>query len=97
MSVNKQLICGGSIKMADLKETEKEIRETLQREKEELKNSYNNLVKRLQDEGKKLQGEMQKEYKSARKYVKKNPETGDGIALASGLIVGLAPADRAHV
>lgn len=76
--------------MADLKATEKEIRETLQREKEELKDSYNNLVKRLQDEGNKLQGELQKEYKSAKKYVKKNPETGVGIALAGGLLIGLA-------
>lgn len=75
--------------MADLKATEKEIRETLQKEKEELKNSYNNLVKRLQDEGTKLQGDLQKEYKSAKKYVKKNPETGVGIALAGGLLIGL--------
>lgn len=76
--------------MPDLKATEKEIRETLLKEKEELKKSYNNIVKRLQNEGEKLQGEIQKEYKSAKKYVKKNPETGVGVALASGLLIGLA-------
>lgn len=74
--------------MADLKE--KEIKEALQKEREQLKETYNDIVLRLKTEGEKLQSDIQKEYENARKYVKKNPETGLGIALAGGLIIGFA-------
>lgn len=74
--------------MADFKETEKEIKDTIEREKEELKKTYNDVVTRLQNEGDRLQNDIQKEYKNARKYVKKNPETGLGFALAGGLFIG---------
>lgn len=74
--------------MADFKETEKEIKDTIQREKEELKKTYNDVVTRLRNEGDRLQHDIQKEYKNARKYIKKNPETGLGVALAGGLLIG---------
>lgn len=76
--------------MADLKETEKEIKDTIQREKEELRKTYDDVLKRLRIEGEKLQDDIQKEYKNARKYVEKNPETGLGVALAGGLLIGFA-------
>jgi len=79
--------------MADLKQTEKEIKETLQREKEELRNTYNDVVKKLRTEGDRLQGDIRKEYKNARKYVKKNPETGVGVALAGGVFLGIVIAN----
>jgi ElaB/YqjD/DUF883 family membrane-anchored ribosome-binding protein len=79
--------------MADLKQTEKEIKDTLLREKEELRNTYNDVVKKLRTEGERLQGDIRKEYKNARKYVKKNPETGVGVALAGGIFLGIVIAN----
>ncbi|HMB40639.1 MAG TPA: hypothetical protein VKM37_01595 [Balneolaceae bacterium] len=79
--------------MADLKQTEKEIKDTLLREKEELRNTYNDVVKKLRTEGERLQGDIRKEYKNARKYVKKNPETGVGVALAGGVFLGIVIAN----
>lgn len=79
--------------MADLKQTEKEIKDTLLREKEELRNTYNDVVKKLRTEGERLQGDIRKEYKNAKKYVKKNPETGVGVALAGGVFLGIVIAN----
>jgi ElaB/YqjD/DUF883 family membrane-anchored ribosome-binding protein len=79
--------------MADLKQAEKEIKETIQREKDELRNTYNDVVKKLRSEGDRLQGDIRKEYKNARKYVKKNPETGVGVALAGGVFLGIVIAN----
>ncbi|MEX0945193.1 MAG: DUF883 C-terminal domain-containing protein [Balneolaceae bacterium] len=74
----------------DIKEKEKQLKETILKEKEELKTAYNEILSKLKDEGEKLQLDIRKEYDSAKKYVKKNPETGVGVALAGGLIIGLA-------
>jgi ElaB/YqjD/DUF883 family membrane-anchored ribosome-binding protein len=76
--------------MADLKAKEKELKEALQKEKEELKNTYNDIRERLKSESDRLQDDIQKEYEHARKYVKQHPETGVGIALAGGLLIGFA-------
>ncbi len=76
--------------MTDFKAKEEEIKDTLLREKEELKKTYYEIVDKLKKEGDKLQGDIQKEYENARKYVKQHPETGLGIALAGGLLIGFA-------
>jgi ElaB/YqjD/DUF883 family membrane-anchored ribosome-binding protein len=75
--------------MADFKKAEKEIRDTIAKEKEALNDAYNDVLDKLKDERNKIQKELRNEYKSAKKYVKKNPETGVGIALAGGVLVGL--------
>lgn len=74
----------------DLKEKEQQLKETLLKEKEELKATYNDILSKIKSEGEKIQLDLQKEYDNAKTYVKKNPETGVGIALAGGLIIGLA-------
>ena len=76
--------------MADLKDKEQEIKETLQKEKEELKNTYNEILEKLKTEGDRLHGDIQKELENARQYVKEHPETGVGVALAGGLLIGFA-------
>lgn len=76
--------------MADFKEKEKEIKEALVKEREQLKETYNEILSRLKTEGEKLQGDIQKEYENARKYVEKNPEAGIGAALVGGLLIGFA-------
>lgn len=76
--------------MADLKAKEEELKEALEKEKKQLKDTYADIRKKLKSEGDRLQGELQKEYSQARKYVEKNPETGVGVALAGGLLLGFA-------
>lgn len=76
--------------MADLKAKEEELKETLKKEREELRNTYDDVRKRLKTEGERLQGDLRKEYDTARKYVEKNPEAGVGVALAGGLLLGFA-------
>lgn len=76
--------------MADLKAKEEELKETLEKEREELKDTYADIRKKLKSEGDRLQGELRKEYSHARKYVEKHPETGVGVALAGGLLLGFA-------
>lgn len=75
--------------MADLKSTEKEIKEIIQKEKDALSKAYGDVLNKLQDERSKLQKELRNEYKTAKKYVKKNPESGVGIALAGGVLLGI--------
>lgn len=75
--------------MADLKATEKEIKEIIQKEKDALSKAYGDALNKLQDERNKLQKELRSEYKTAKKYVKKNPESGVGIALAGGVLLGI--------
>lgn len=75
--------------MADLKSAEKEIKETVKKEKEALSKAYGEVLDRLNAEREKIEKDIRNEYKNARKYVSKNPETGVGLALAGGLLMGL--------
>lgn len=74
--------------MADLKTTEKELKDAIKKEKEALNDAYDDMLKKLKTEREKISKEIRSEYKNARRYVKKNPETGLGAALAGGLLVG---------
>jgi ElaB/YqjD/DUF883 family membrane-anchored ribosome-binding protein len=73
----------------DIKEKERQLKDALIKEKEELTATYNDIVSKLKVEGEKLQVDLRKEYDNAKKYVKKNPETGVGVALAGGLLIGI--------
>lgn len=75
--------------MADLKSTEKELKAAIEKEKKALHDTYGDILQKLRSEREKLQGEIKGEYENARKYVKKNPETGVGVALLGGLFVGI--------
>lgn len=72
----------------NIKEKEKQLKDALVKEKEELKVAYYDILDKLKVEGEKLQVDLRKEYDNAKKYVKKNPETGVGVALAGGLLIG---------
>jgi ElaB/YqjD/DUF883 family membrane-anchored ribosome-binding protein len=74
--------------MADLKKAEKDIKDTIKKEKEALTDAYGDMLNKLKSERDKISKDIQSEYKNAKKYVKKNPETGLGVALAGGLVVG---------
>lgn len=75
--------------MADQKSIEKELKEIINKEKEALNDVYEDILYRLKEEREKLQDDIKNEYENAREYVKKNPETGVGIAAAGGFIAGV--------
>lgn len=74
--------------MADTKSTEKELKDAIKKEKEALNEAYDDMLKKLKSERDKISKDIKSEYNNARRYVKKNPETGLGVALAGGLLVG---------
>jgi ElaB/YqjD/DUF883 family membrane-anchored ribosome-binding protein len=76
--------------MADVKSMEKELKQAIEKEKKALNDAYEDMLGKLKKEQKKFQKELKSEYDDARKYVKDNPETGLGIALAGGLLLGFA-------
>lgn len=50
--------------------------------------TYEEAVARLTAEKDRLERELKKDYRSARRYVRTNPEQGLGASLAGGLIIG---------
>lgn len=50
--------------------------------------TYEDAVARLTSEKDRLERELKKDYRSARRYVRTNPEQGLGVSLAGGLIIG---------
>lgn len=51
--------------------------------------SYKHMMDKLSNEKARVDHAMRKEYRSARKYVRANPETGLIAALAAGLLSGI--------
>lgn len=75
--------------MANQKSIEKELKEIVSKEKEALNDVYGDMLQKLKDEREKLQKDIKNEYENARTYVKKNPESGLGMAVAGGIIAGI--------
>ncbi len=51
--------------------------------------NYDKAIDRLKYERDRLENEVRHEYRNARRYVRANPERGLGIALLSGLVIGI--------
>lgn len=75
--------------MAEEKSKEKELKEAIAKEKEAIVDTYDEILSKFKEEREKLQKEVGREIDNARKYVKDNPDTGVGIALAGGIIAGI--------
>lgn len=75
--------------MAEEKSKEKELKEAIAKEKEAIVDTYDEILSKFKAEREKLQKEVGREIENARKYVKDNPDTGVGIALAGGIIAGI--------
>ncbi len=51
--------------------------------------NYDKAIDRLKYERDRLENEVRHEYRNARRFVRANPERGLGIALLSGLLIGI--------
>ncbi len=49
---------------------------------------YERLIDRLKNERHKLERDLKKDYRNARRYVRAHPEEGLGMAVVGGFIVG---------
>ncbi len=56
---------------------------------EKVEKTYDDLIDRVKDERDWIERELRHEYRNARRYVRANPERGIGIALITGLVVGI--------
>lgn len=74
--------------MDDVNKKKNEILDELEEKKVSLENAYEELVDKLRGEKDRLENDLRHEYRSARRYVRANPEQGVGIAVAGGLLVG---------
>ncbi|AXJ01385.1 Membrane-anchored ribosome-binding protein, ElaB/YqjD/DUF883 family [Cyclonatronum proteinivorum] len=52
------------------------------------KTGYDEKIKALSDEKERLERELYKEYRNARRYVRTNPEQGVGFAVLGGVVLG---------
>ncbi|MCC5932898.1 MAG: DUF883 C-terminal domain-containing protein [Candidatus Cyclonatronum sp.] len=52
------------------------------------KAGYDERVQQLSDEKERLERELYKEYRNARRYVRTHPEQGVGLAVLGGVIIG---------
>jgi ElaB/YqjD/DUF883 family membrane-anchored ribosome-binding protein len=69
----------------DIEETIYDTTEALQDKAEE---TYDALLNRLKYERDGLERELKHEYRNARRYVRKHPEQGLGVAFVAGLVLG---------
>ncbi|MEX2601980.1 MAG: hypothetical protein WD355_10045 [Balneolaceae bacterium] len=74
--------------MDEVNKKKNEILDELEEKKVSLENAYEELVDKLRGEKDRLENDLRHEYRSARRYVRANPEQGVGIAVAGGLLIG---------
>lgn len=52
------------------------------------KANYEDVINKLVSERDRLERELVKDYRSARRYVRSNPEQGVGFSLIGGIVIG---------
>lgn len=65
------------------------VNDANERIQESLEKTYEDVLDRLKDEKERLEVELRHEYRNARRYVRANPERGVGMALLTGVVVGI--------
>lgn len=74
--------------MSDSK-TAEELQEALEKEKQYIEDRYTQVLDTLEYERDRIQNELRREFRTARRYVRANPEIGVGAAFAGGMLAGL--------
>lgn len=71
------------------KKIEETIDNTVEYLEDKVYENYDKALDRLKYERDRLENELRHDYRSARRYVRANPERGIGIAFLSGLLIGI--------
>ena len=69
--------------------TTEELKETLEKEKQYIEDRYSQVLDTLEYERDRIQNELRREFRTARRYVRANPEIGVGAAFAGGILAGV--------
>jgi len=75
--------------MKDSKSTEEELKDALNEEKKNMEAKYSQILQNLDIEKDKIKNEIRREFRTARRYVRANPEVGVGAAFAGGILAGV--------
>ncbi len=75
--------------MEKSKSVEDELKDALNKEKKNVEDRYSQILSNLDQEKEKIQNEIRREFRTARRYVRANPEVGVGAAFAGGVLAGL--------
>lgn len=69
--------------------TADELKEALEKEKQYIEDRYTQVLDTLEYERDRIQNELRREFRTARRYVRANPEIGVGAAFAGGILAGV--------
>lgn len=72
-----------------MEEKKGNAKEKIEELSENFESTYKDVVEKLNEEKERLQNELRKEYRTARKYVRSHPEEGMAYSFLGGLIVGV--------
>lgn len=74
--------------MANSKTTE-ELKDALEKEKQKVEDRYSQILDNLEYEKDRIRNEIRREFRTARRYVRANPEVGVGASFAAGIVAGV--------
>ncbi|HKL15153.1 MAG TPA: hypothetical protein VJ915_05930 [Balneolaceae bacterium] len=69
--------------------TAEELKDALEKEKQYIEDRYTQVLDTLEYERDRIQNELRREFRTARRYVRANPEVGVGAAFAGGILAGV--------
>lgn len=69
--------------------TAEELKDALEKEKQYIEDRYSQVLDTLEYERDRIQNELRREFRTARRYVRANPEIGVGAAFAGGILAGV--------
>ena len=69
--------------------TAEELKDALEKEKQYIEDRYTQVLDTLEYERNRIQNELRREFRTARRYVRANPEIGVGAAFAGGILAGV--------
>ncbi len=69
--------------------TAEELKDALEKEKQYIEDRYTQVLDTLEYERDRIQNELRREFRTARRYVRANPEIGVGAAFAGGILAGV--------
>ena len=69
--------------------TAEELKDALEKEKQYIEDRYTQVLDTLENERDRIQNELRREFRTARRYVRANPEIGVGAAFAGGILAGV--------
>lgn len=74
--------------MNQSKETFETAEKLLEDKVEAVEQAYDRIIHNLRQEKNRIERDVRKEYRNAKKYVRSNPERSIGLSFAAGLFMG---------